>query len=70
MFARNRFPISPARRDDDMLAGMAHAMGCGTLVEPETRSPATAAPVWRPVLLPLGARSPVGRPVGSPVRGA
>ena len=33
MFARDSFPIARAGSDDDMLAGMAHAMGCGTLVE-------------------------------------
>ena len=33
MFARNSFPISLPVTGSDRLADMAHAMGCGTLVE-------------------------------------
>ena len=59
MFARNRFPTAPVSRDDDMMAMMAHAMGCGTMVEPQRRAAPAAAPVWRPVPLPHGARAPL-----------
>lgn len=33
MFARNSFPIRPPVRAGDGLSEMAHAMGCGTLVD-------------------------------------
>ncbi|MFN4100182.1 MAG: hypothetical protein ACK4GT_10430 [Pararhodobacter sp.] len=58
MFARNRFPIAKASGSDDMMAMMAHAMGCGTMVEPECRAAPASAPVWRPVTLPRDARAP------------
>lgn len=45
MFARARFPLIHPAGPDDMLAGMAHAMGCATLVDgPHAPPPASAAP--------------------------
>jgi len=45
MFARPRTPLIHPAGADDMLAGMAHAMGCATLVDaPRAPGPVKAAP--------------------------
>ncbi|MBK5928291.1 hypothetical protein [Rhodobaculum claviforme] len=38
MFALYRFPNAKASTCGDQLAGMAHAMGCGTLVDDHRRA--------------------------------
>ncbi len=65
MFARNRFPIRPASGCDEMLADMAHAMGCATLVEADRCRVPAAGPALGPVTPPD--RAAAG---GSSARGA
>lgn len=57
MFARPRFTTAPTPEGDDMLALMAHAMGCASLAAPPRQPGAatarlTADPVARPHPLP------------------
>jgi hypothetical protein len=43
MVARDSFPIARTSDDDDMLAIMAHAMGCATLAHPSPQPAAASA---------------------------
>jgi hypothetical protein len=64
MFARAGFPIARAPFGDDMLAEMAHAMGCATLIQPDRTAPPAHACAGRPVLM---GRRRIARPGPAPV---
>jgi len=64
MFARPRFTIAHTWDGDDMLAIMAHAMGCATLVDAPRQPVAAIVGAGRLTNTPIVARHPASAPRG------